>query len=353
MKTEAPKKILIVLHGAIGDVVRGLSLAVRIKKTWPDVHLAWAVEPISYPLVSSHPAIDKVHLFDRPKGISAYIRFARELRKEKFDLVLDLQRHVKSGFTSFITGAKRRIGFHRKNAKECNWLFNSEYIEPVENFSQKIWHYHSFGDKLGLVDTKPFEFGFLFSDEVRERVENILVTAATEEGISLIPKEKRVLLIVGSTWKSRFWKLEHFAHVAKELHRRYGYCCLIVGGKGEKEFSEKLFTLLPKHSALNLVGKTSLFELAALCKEVSFAIACDSGPMHIAAAVGIPVISLWGSTSPKRSAPYANEHLVLQSPIGCSPCYKRDCPGLGTVCMSDIPPQAVLQLAQSLISTGS
>ena len=97
---------------------------------------------------------------------------------------------------------------------------------------------------------------------------------------------------------------------------------------------------------MDLAGQTSLSELVAVLEQSSFAVGPDSGPMHIAAAVGTPVISLWGATSPQRSGPLGSEHLMLQSPIGCSPCYRRTCPGLDRLCMSSIPVEAVIaQLA--------
>ena len=120
------RRILIVLMGAIGDVTRGLPIAVRIKRSWPDSQISWAVEPLSAPLVTGHPAIDRVVVFDRKRGIAGYRNLIAELRTESYDLVLDMQRHFKSGMTSLLSGGKVRVGFHRRNAKEFNWLFNIE-----------------------------------------------------------------------------------------------------------------------------------------------------------------------------------------------------------------------------------
>ena len=108
---DGARKILIVLLGASGDVVRGLSLALRIKKHSPGVELCWAVEPRSQSLVEDHPAIDKVIVFDRPGGVRAFFGFLRQLRSERFDLVLDLQRHLKSGIASWSRSV--RSAYHR------------------------------------------------------------------------------------------------------------------------------------------------------------------------------------------------------------------------------------------------
>ncbi len=339
--TLAPRKVLIVLLGAIGDVTRALPLAVRIKQAWPTSELVWAVEPTSAPLLEKHEAIDRAIVFERHRGFTAYISFLRELRRERFDVVLDLQRHLKSGFTSFSTRAETRVGFHPKNAKEGNWLFNNRYIPRVENFSAKIAHYQLFGDLLGIAPTEPLEFGLRPTAEESREAEEFLTSEAHGSNVSLPSPANRIAFILGSSWPSRFWPEKHYVELADELYRGFGIIALLLGARSEREIGASLAREVP-HAVLNLVEKTTLRSLVPLFSRVRVAIGSDSGPMHIAAAVGIPVISLWGSTSPHRSAPYGSEHLVLQSPIGCSPCYRRICPGLGTLCMKLIPPRAAL-----------
>ncbi len=349
------KKILIVCFGAIGDVTRALPLAVRIKKQWPSCTLDWAIEPISQSIVKGHPAIDTVRLFDRPRGLSAFWRFVQEVRSEKYDLVLDLQRHIKSGFVSFRSGAPRRIGFHRKNSREYNWLFNTESIRAWEHYSPKVLQYQSFGDALGLPSMEPLDFGLRPSSEERESFQEKLreIWGSTAES-ELPGREKRIALILGSTWPSRFWMAEYYVELIRRMSESDGYTFFLLGGPAEEAFAESIFSQCAPGSAVNLVKKTSLRELVPLFSEVSMAVGSDSGPMHIAAALEIPVISLWGSTSPKRSAPYGSEALILQSAIACSPCYRKDCPGLDTLCMRSISVDAVVARIQSsqIISEG-
>ena len=343
---RAPKKILIVLHGAIGDVTRALPLAVRIKRAWPSAELCWAVEPLSRGLVEGHPAIDRVFVFDRPNGFAAYRRFVGELKRERFELVLDLQRHFKSGITAFLTRAPRRLGFHPRSAKEFNWVFSTEYIAAVPNFSPKIEHYQLFGDALGLPPLEPLEFGLKPTEADLLRMEQLIAESAGEEMTS---REHRLGLIVGSSWRSRFWSVEHYVALIERARSSLGLVPILIGSKGEMEFGEQVMAALPKGAAINLIGKTALADLVPLLASLRVAVGSDSGPMHIAAAVGTPVISLWGSTSPKRSAPYGSERYVLQSAVGCSPCYRRECPGLGTLCMRAIPSQAVVAQLESVL----
>ena len=343
---RAPKKVLIVLHGAIGDVAHALPLAVRIKRAWPQTELSWAVEPLSKGLVEGHPAIDRVFVFDRPKGLSAFRRFVGELMNERFDLVLDLQRHFKSGLTTFLTRAPRRLGFHPRSAKEFNWIFNTDYISPVPNFSPKIEHYQLFGDALSLPRIEPLEFGLQATGEDLARMETLIAAAAGDEETAAA---HRLGLIVGSSWRSRFWTVERYVRLIETARSSLGLVPILIGGPGEQEFGAQILSRVPNGSALNLIGRTTLADLVPLLSSIRVAVGSDSGPMHIAAAVGTPVISLWGSTSPKRSAPYGSEQYVLQSAIGCSPCYRRNCPGLNTMCMRAIPSEAVVAQLEAVL----
>src|SRR5437868_6783746 len=121
-------RILIVLLGAIGDVVRALPLLSRVRAGYPRAHIAWAVEPVAAPILVEHPALDDVLVFERAGGTRAFLRFLRRVHAERFDLTLDLQRHAKSGLVSFASRAPVRVGFHRRNAKELNWLWNTHAI---------------------------------------------------------------------------------------------------------------------------------------------------------------------------------------------------------------------------------
>lgn len=346
-----PRSLLIVLLGAIGDVTRALPLAVRIKEHWPDITLGWAVEPASAGLLRGHPAVDRIHLFERPRGFTAFRAFLKELRNARYECTLDLQRHFKSGITSFASGAPRRIAFNPRNSRELNLFFNNEFIPPVEHLSAKIHHYQLFGDKLGLP-ARELSFGLHPSDDERAAVTRIV--AESYGGSDAPPgRERRVGLIIGASWPSRLWNEERYAETITRIAAKYGLVSIMIGGPGERQSADRIASLLDpavrRESLIDLVGKTSLRELAALFGEVRFAIGSDSGPMHIAAAMGTRLITLWGASSPLRSGPYGSGDLTLQSAIGCSPCYRKLCPGLNRLCMDSIPPAAVLARVEQVL----
>jgi lipopolysaccharide heptosyltransferase II len=331
-----PQRILIVLLGAIGDVTRALPLLTRLRRAYPQAHLAWAVEPAAAPLLDYHPALDEVILYRRTHGPLAFLPFLREIRQRRFDFVLDLQRHCKSGLISRWSGAPVRLGFHRTNTKEGNWLFNTHTISPVPDFSLKLHQYLKFAEALGLPDSE-VQFDLRLRAEEEHRSETLLAEA----------RRPFAAFFLGSRWPSRFWFPQATIVVARTLMQKYGMGVVLIGGQSEVPFAREVSSVL-NTGVTNLTGQTSLRDLIGIFARSRFAIGPDSGPMHIAAATGIPVISLWGATSPIRSAPWRSAELVLQGPAACSPCYVRCCP-IGRACMQRITPEHVLAVVQKVV----
>jgi ADP-heptose:LPS heptosyltransferase len=323
------RRILIVLLGAIGDVVRALPLAMRLRRGLPGATLAWAVEPIAAPLLDGHPAIDELLIFRRDLGALAFLRFLREVRRGAFDLVLDLQRHLKSGVVSRASGAPQRIGFHRANSKEGNWLFNSEFIPPQRHWSSKLRQYLAFADRLEVPDG-PIEFGLALKPPEEARVDALLAPV----------RGPFVAAFVGSSWPSRWWFADRTAAVLNALGARRGLGAVLVGAPGaEAEFAAEVAAAVP--GAANLAGRTTLRDLVGILGRARVSFGPDSGPMHVAAAVGTPVVSLWGATSPERSAPHGAADLTVVGHVACQPCYLRHCP-VGRICMQQIGVDAVV-----------
>jgi ADP-heptose:LPS heptosyltransferase len=327
---HSPERILIVLLGAIGDVVRAMPLAMRLRRGFPRARIAWAVEPPAAPLLERHPAIDERLIFRRDRGAPEFVRFLAAVRRLRFDLSLDLQRHLKSGVVSRASGAKVRIGFHRSNSKEVNWIFNSQTIPPQPHWSSKLRQYLAFADHLGLAES-PIEFGLSLARHEVERVEGLLRDV----------RGPFVVALVGSTWESRWWIAERTAAVLDRLRARFGLGAVVVGAAGrEAEFAAEVQRAASSDVA-NLAGQTTLRDLIGIFARSRIAFGPDSGPMHMAAALGTPVVSLWGATSPLRSAPYGAEDLVLVGPVACHPFYLRRCP-VGRLCMQEINVEPVL-----------
>jgi len=334
-----PRRVLIILLGAIGDVVRALPLLGRIRRAWPSAHIAWAVEPKSQAVLEGHPWLDELIVYDRRRAPLSFLPFLMRVRAGHFDLTLDLQRHLKSGVVSIVSGARARVGFDRSNGKEFNHLFSTRQIAPQPPMRLKLMQYQGFGDALGLA-LAPVEFGLVASNAERARV------AAMLEGVP----RPLLAVILGSSWPSRIYFPDSIAALIREMAVAHGECpalfpVLIGSGRDEVALAEQVIANLAVAPArnppvLNLTGRTGLRDLVAIFAECAAAFGPDSGPMHIAAAAGCPVVSLWGATAPERSAPWGFADLALSGAIPCHPCYLRDCP-IGRECMRRIAPDEV------------
>lgn len=322
-------RILIVLLGAIGDVARALPLLMRLRRGYPRAHLAWAVEPPAAPLLKKHPALDRLIVFDRPAGAPAFLRFLREIRRLQADLTLDLQRHLKSGIASYASRAPVRLGFHRHNSREGNWLFNTHSIAPAPHLSSKLQQLLAFADWLE-IEPSPVEFGLQLDAAEEDEVEALLAR---------VPRPF-VAAFVGSSCESRLWFPDRTARIAEAMRAR-GLPTVLLGGPGDAQFAAAVerAAAVP---VVNLAGRTSLRHLVGIFRRARIAFGPDCGPMHIAAATGTPVVSLWGATSARRSAPWGSESHAIEGAAPCSPCYLRRCP-IGRLCMENITVEAVLE----------
>jgi ADP-heptose:LPS heptosyltransferase len=221
-----------------------------------------------------------------------------------------------------------RLGFHRRNAKELNWLFNTHTIDAMPERGWKLEHYQRFADYLELPAVPPrFDITLRADEDAR------VATLVGGRGRPF------AALVLASTWESRLWFAEGFAAVADGLDA-LGYDSVLVGGTDACAIGSDTMAAA-RSSPLDLTGRTSLREAYGVLARARVAIAPDSGPMHLAAAAGTPVVSLWGATTPARSAPFGSDHLVLVGRVPCAPCYRRRCP-IGRQCMRTITPARVL-----------
>ena len=269
-----PKRILIVLNGAIGDVVRALPLLGRIRRGWPAAHIAWAIEPKSAPILDGHPWLDETILYDRRRAPWSFLPFLKRVRDGHFDLTIDLQRHLKSGIISMVSGARERIGFSAQNTKELNHRFSTRQIEPQPEMQLKLLQYQAFGDALGLPPA-PIEFGLAPSLEERERARDFLKDAP----------RPRLGVILGSSWPSRIYFPKSIAAVdSRRLRscagqwRRPALFPVLLGGPDETALAAEVMRELGEIEALNLAGKTSLRDLIGIFPECAVRVRTRLGP---------------------------------------------------------------------------
>jgi lipopolysaccharide heptosyltransferase I len=309
-----PRRILIIKPSAIGDVVHALPILNLLRRTWPDAHIAWLVTPACANLIEGHPMLNEVILFERrklgrgwrePKAAAGLFAFMKRLRGENFDLVLDLQGLFRSGWFARATRAPVRIGF--KNAREFSPLFYTHRVDVGTTEQHAIDRYLKMAASLGCGDS-PVEFPFHVTDDDRRHVG------------SLVPVNRPyAVLIPGTNWATKRWPIERFAALAKVLRERRGFAIVAAGSPDEARLADQV------GADVNAAGRTTLRQLVALLERASLVVANDSGPMHIAAALGRPLVTPFGPTNPVRTGPYRRSDTVVRLDIPCSPCYSRTC----------------------------
>jgi ADP-heptose:LPS heptosyltransferase len=262
----------------------------------------------------------------------------RELSQQHFDITLDLQRIFKSGLFSLLSGAKRRIGVHRNNAKELNWLFNNEYIPYVDENLSKLSHYLKFTEQLGLPVPTALDFGFYSFD-----LNKMLPPTVAEIQNSFIA------VVMGSSWETKDWYFEGYCQLVQNILTVPKMHVVLLGDNSQTPAARQLSKSMNSDRVINLTGN-SLVEMTAVLEAAAAGVGPDSGPGHLAAAVGTPYVTLFGPTPPGRHAPYGCEHLVIQSPKDCLPCYKKRCPDRNRDCMYDINPTTVMEMLTRALS---
>ncbi len=336
------ESMLIILMGSLGDLVRGFCLPELIKKQHPGVHITWLVEPRWKDLVAHHDHIDAMLVFDRPRGLKALPALRRLLRHRPFDITLDLQRHFKSGLFSLLSGSPRRIGFHPRNAKEFNWIFNNVHIPYFDETKAKLQHYLQFAVAMGIETTGSLDFG--------------LGALAGANALGKLKPElpfPYVVVVMGSSWETKNWHEDGYRQLLAHVMDHMPLGIALVGDGGQVPLARRLCADFDTDRIADLTGRTSLPELTALLSRAAAGIGPDSGPGHLAAAVGTPYIALFGPTPPGRVVPYRCEELAIVADAECQGCYRKQCPMPACTCMTAITAAMVIDKLETALGTSA
>lgn len=332
MTLPIPERVLVVRLGAIGDVVNALVFATALRRHRPRTHVAWAVHPLARPLVEGHPAVDRVHVWERDGGIRAFAALVREVRAERYDLAVDLQRIAKSALLARLSGAPRVLGFDRARTKELSWLATDERIPAGDPGSHMVEQYLEFGRYLGAPRPSPLHE--LPPDAGADAWADARVAAMGDAPI---------LLNLGATKPANRWPPERFGELARRCVEAHRWPVCFIGGPEDGAARDRALSAAGEGAAIHdLVGRTSLLQLAALQARSRLLVSCDTGPMHLATAVGLQVIALFGPADPRRTGPYGAQHRVLRVLPPCAPCNRKHCNQPRHACMEDITPDRVL-----------
>jgi lipopolysaccharide heptosyltransferase I len=347
LRLDGLRRILLIKPSALGDVVHALPVAATLQRRYPNIRLDWLVEEEVADIVRGHPAISDVVVSGRRRWLRQFrgarqiapalgevARFVAVLRRRRYDAVLDLQGLFKSALYVMATSAPIRVGF-AEGREGSPWVLTHRIVAPPQPV-HAVDRYLALAAAVGA--TEPVrEFEIALTPQARALAESML------EGCG----RPRVILHPSARWRTKLWEVERWRELAASLLAE-GVGVLITGGHEDGTMAAQICAgLVP--APLSLVGRLSLKELAAVLDGADLMVTVDSGPMHMAAAMGTPVVGLFGPTDPRRTGPLG-VGTVIQRPLPCSPCLQRRCRIADEYrCMRDLSVAEVLTAVRALL----
>ncbi len=321
------RRILLIKPSSLGDIIHALPVLYALRDQYRDAKIDWLVNDGFASMIRDLPAIDNVILFERKRyskigrnweATTGFLRFLKELRARNYDLVIDLQGLFRSGFMAFATGARERVGF--AGAREGAGFFYNHRVPDASCDVHAVDRNLSLVTALGCPDGDA-RFDLALVDAELDIAKRLL------DGVGIQHDERFVAVLPGARWETKRWAPERFVELI-DLLDRDGVRCLLLGGPDERDLCRQIADGAST-STSNLAGRTSLRELAAVLNHAAAVLTHDSGPMHIADALGRPLVAICGPTNPARTGPYHQRSGVVQTDLPCVPCYLkslRQCP---------------------------
>ncbi|MEN8729286.1 MAG: lipopolysaccharide heptosyltransferase I [Desulfuromonadales bacterium] len=344
-------KVLIVKVSALGDIVHALPVLAHLHAVQPDIVVDWLVESTFASLLEGHPLLRKAICLDtrgwRRQGSVAAVRGAcavgRQLRDEKYDVVLDLQGNSKSGLFTWLSGARKRFGFDASQARE--WL-NTLATNYKVSIPRECHHISSRYLRIARV-AFPGATDVPLCGPLPVQQEAAQAISAMLEKHSLV-RGKFLVAHYGTTWETKLWPLDRWIEFTRDQVVDKGRQLVLTWGNDvEKLAAERIYEACQSRAVIWPRG--TMHELVALLAEARLVIGADTGPIHIAAAVGTPTVSLFRVTDSQRNGPPGDKHLRLQAPMDCSPCLRKSC-DLDRECGHSITVASVQDAVEKLLA---
>jgi len=324
-------RILIVKLSSLGDLFHALP-TVHAVKTGFDADIDWVVTDSYRELVSCFDDVDRVIPFPRHGTLPRLAPFLRALRRERYDIVLDLQGLLKSACVTWLARGKRRLG--PSTHREGSHLFYTENAAPPRPAPQAPRHaVEACLDSLALL---------------RLRRPATPVFPVTFPPYRLDQPRPWIAVAPASRWVTKNWPPERFAAAAGELQREHGGTILLVGGPIDRPLCERIAGRV-NGPVENAAGRLSLVETGGLLQAADILLSNDSGPSHIAAAAGTPCVVVFGPTDPARTGPYGTGHRNLKTAIKCAPCFKQRCRHADIPCINGVQTYQVVEAAGRIL----
>ncbi len=338
---QSPHRIAIIKPSALGDILNALPVLSALRRRFPEAHLAWVINQAYAPLLHAHPDLDEIIPFNRSalrggvlSGSVAFARFLGQLRRQRFDLAIDLQGLLRSGLMTLATGAAVRLGLAsaREGARWC-YTHSIDDVDGVHHAVDRCWRVV---EALGTADAKRFHLA--------------IDAPARQWALNLLRPWPRPWLAVaaGARWHTKRWPPAHFAALVRQAQSQFGGTAVFIGAADEAEVSQQVGASIAG-AQCDVTGRTSLPQLAAVLAAADVLIANDTGPLHLAVALGRPVVAPYTCTQVALNGPYGQFHRAVETSVWCKGSYRRQCDRLE--CMAELTPERLWPILHEVLAS--
>jgi heptosyltransferase-2 len=344
--SDPQTSLLIRATNWLGDAVMTTPALAGVREGFPDARIVLLARPLVAEMFRRHPDVDEVMVYERPgrhDGVSGRLRLAGELRRRRFDGALLLQNAFDAALLAFLGRIPERAGYPTDGRRMLLTL--PVPLPPGILERHEVEYYLCLLDGLGIPRPEPVSLKLVVAEEERAAMADRLASLGIERGAPILAVNP------GATYGSaKRWYPDRFAGVADVLSAEWGAKVVIVGSGAEAPLAGEI-EAAARTPPVNLAGKTTVRELMALLSLSTLLVTNDSGPMHIAAALGVPLVAIFGPTDRRRTSPWSERAKVVQVEIDCSPCRRRVC-DRGHECMLGVTPDMVITAARELLPAG-
>ncbi len=343
---DPPASLLVRATNWLGDAVMTTPALAAVREGFPDARIVLLARPLVAELFRHHPDVDEVMVYERPgrhEGALGRLRLAGEVRRRRFDGALLLQNAFDAALIAFLGRIPERAGYPTDGRRFLLTL--PVPLTPAILERHEVEYYLCLLDGLGIPRPVPVSLKLGVTNQERETMVTRLASLGIERGAPI------VAINPGATYGSaKRWYPDRFAAVADALSAEWGARVVVVGSAAEAPLAGEI-EAATRNAPVNLAGKTTVRELMALLSLSSFLVTNDSGPMHIGAALGVPLVAIFGPTDWRRTSPWSERAKVVRVEIDCSPCRLRVC-DRGHECMLGVTPGMVVDAAKALLPGG-
>lgn len=343
---EPPASLLVRATNWLGDAVMTTPALAAVREGFPDARIALLARPMVAELFRHHPDVDEVIVYERPgrhEGALGRLRLGGEIRRRRFDGALLLQNAFDAALIAFLGRIPERAGYPTDGRRVLLTL--PVPLTPGILERHEVEYYLCLLDGLGIPRPEPASLKVAVTEEEKEAMATRLASLGLEPGAPV------VAINAGATYGSaKRWYPDRFAAVADLLAAEWGARVVLLGTVAEAPLAGEI-EAATRRPPVNLAGKTTVRELMALLSLSSFLVTNDSGPMHIAAALGVPLVAIFGPTDWRRTSPWTDRARVVRVDVDCSPCMRRAC-DRGHECMLGVTPAMVVDAARELLPGG-